>query len=125
MKVAKILKGVVIAEWALGLILGILSGISGGGISLLYSYSDSYLRGFSFLSAITIWVIFFLIGIFNYGFAVLLENVAAIRQRTEEQLYYLTGAVQQLGGIQKQNTAPQDEPIKAEQTARTPDSGQA
>jgi hypothetical protein len=104
MKIAKILKVVVIVEWVLGFILGILAGISGGYVSLYNDYADSFSRSFSFWPAIIIWIFFFLTGIFQFGFAVLLENVAIMRHRNEEQLYYLTGAVQRLDSSRNQVT---------------------
>lgn len=101
MKVARILKVIAIVEWVLGFIFGILSGI-GGSYIYLYSYSG----GFNFLSMLLIWFTFFAMGMLQYGFAELLEHVAMMRQRTEEQLYYLTGAVQHLeGAVTKKNPA--------------------
>lgn len=93
MKVAKIIKVIAVIEWVLGFIFGILSGI-GGGYLYLYSYSS----GFNILPMLFMWFIFFVMGMVQYGFAELLEHVAMMRQRTEEQLYYLTGAVQHLEG---------------------------
>ena len=96
MKVAKILKATAIVEWVLGFILGILSGIAGGGYSLYSFSSPDYSTGFSIIPTLFIWVIFFIMGMSQYGFAELLEQVAIMRHRTEEQLFYLTGAVQHL-----------------------------
>lgn len=99
MKVAKILKILAIIEWGLGLILGILSGIGG---SYTYMYSPG---GYNILSMLTIWFMFFIMGITQYAFGELLEHVDYMRHRTEEQLYYLTGAVQHLEGAVTQNGA--------------------
>lgn len=100
MKIARILKVVVVIEWVLGFILGIITGVSG----LAYSF-EYYESGFNFWEMLFVWFIIFVSGMFQYGFAELLEHVDALRQRTDGQLYYLTAAVQRVEGAVLHNAS--------------------
>lgn len=93
MKIAKALKVIVIIEWVLGFIYGIIVGSIG-----TYGLYSDYGLGFNFMSMLTAWVLVFIMGMFQYGFAELIEDVAILRQRTDEQLQYLIGAVQRVEG---------------------------
>ncbi len=47
---------------------------------------------------------FFIMGMFQYGFAEILENLASMRKKTEEQLFYLNAAVNRLAAPPTQST---------------------
>lgn len=103
MKIAKALKVIVIIEWVLGFIYGIAAGT-------MFGYTGYLGSGFNFWSMLGGWLIVFIMGMFQYGFAELIEHVAKLRQRTDEQLYYLTAAVQRVEGAVLHSAAVNNNP---------------
>lgn len=106
MKVARILKTIVVIEWVLGFIYGIIAGANIG------LYSEYGGNAFNFWVALQTWIVIFIAGMFQYGFAELLEEVALLREKTDQQLYHLTGTVQHLEGAVVQNAAVKNDMIK-------------
>lgn len=73
--VAQVLKIIVVIEWFIGFIVGIV--VADGDTSIMFY----------------VWISAFLLGIFQYAFAELLKNITTMRERTEEQFDFLIDEV--------------------------------
>ncbi len=91
-RVSRIIKIIAIVIWVLGFIVGIVMGSAG--VSL-YSYGSD----FNGWIMILYWIIFFIMGVFYYAFGELVENVAALRNETSQQLGQMSGVMAQMANL--------------------------